>query len=175
MFFENIIGYSNVGVCFEYYNLTGSVPSNNLFYLNNFINNSMQISGLFLENAGNTVDASYSNNWSQNQQGNYWDTYLVECPNVKEINNTRIGNTPYLLDVSNSDNYPLMIPYGKLPVSTPDGVPELPAKSETIETEPFPFVPVTASIAIVAIVSVSLLIYFKKHKQHVSQETLTNI
>ncbi len=35
--------------------------------------------------------------------------------------------------------------------------------------EPFPIIPVTASIGIVAIVSVSLLIYFKKHKHRVEK------
>jgi nitrous oxidase accessory protein len=44
--------------------------------------------------------------WDNGSQGNYWNVY-----NGTDVNGDGIGDTPFLIDSGNSDNYPLMIPY----------------------------------------------------------------
>jgi len=38
--------------------------------------------------------------------GNYWSDY-----NGTDANHDGIGDTPYVIDANNADNYPLMTPY----------------------------------------------------------------
>ena len=84
------------------------------------------------------------NYWDNGQQGNFWSDY-----NGIDNNNDGIGDTPYIIDENNSDNFPLMMPY----VTSPS------------EPELFPttFV-VVAVIVSVAVVGIGLLVYFKKRK-----------
>ncbi len=44
--------------------------------------------------------------WDNGVQGNYWSSY-----NGVDANGDSVGDTPYLISSSNTDNYPLMIPY----------------------------------------------------------------
>jgi len=44
--------------------------------------------------------------------GNYWSDYSTRYPNAVEIDHSGLWNTPYVIDVSNKDNYPLMPTYG---------------------------------------------------------------
>jgi parallel beta-helix repeat protein len=66
---------------------------NNLIYHNNFINNQNQTEML----------ESFNNTWDNSLEGNYWSNY-----NGTDTNQDGIGDTPYLIDVNNQDNYPLM-------------------------------------------------------------------
>ena len=44
--------------------------------------------------------------WDNGSQGNYWSNY-----NGTDVNGDDIGDTPFLIDSRNSDNYPIMTPY----------------------------------------------------------------
>jgi hypothetical protein len=50
------------------------------------------------------------NVWDNRSVGNYWNDYLTKYPNASEIGNTGIGDTPYIINADNVDNYPLMAP-----------------------------------------------------------------
>jgi len=82
------------------------LTSNNVFYHNNFINNDDQvgISGVGI------WDDGYPSG------GNYWSDYAgvdnYRGPNQDQLGSDRIGDTPYVIDGANQDNYPLMKPYG---------------------------------------------------------------
>jgi len=65
----------------------------NLIYHNNFINNQNQTEMI----------ESFNNTWDNSFEGNYWSNY-----NGSDTNQDGIGDTPYLIDVNNQDNYPLM-------------------------------------------------------------------
>ncbi len=43
--------------------------------------------------------------------GNYWIDYHHKYPNATEIDNSKIGDTPYLIDSQNVDHYPLKEPF----------------------------------------------------------------
>jgi len=79
------------------------IPSgNNTLYHNNFIDNKNQASA-----AGkNTWDNGYPSG------GNYWSNYsgvdLYSGPYQNETGSDGIGDTPYIIDENNTDNYPLM-------------------------------------------------------------------
>ena len=87
---NNIISNNNNGIYIPGF-------SNNLFYHNNFINNTQ-----------NAYDEG-NNTWFNVtlNQGNYWDDY-----NGLDKNNNGIGDTPYgIPGGNNKDNFPLMMPY----------------------------------------------------------------
>jgi len=78
---------------------------NNTFHHNNFINNEEQVGG-FLKN---TWDNGYPSG------GNYWTDYggvdLYSGPYQNETGSDGIGDTPYVIEENNRDNYPLMDPW----------------------------------------------------------------
>ena len=65
----------------------------NEFYRNNFVNNTIQV-----EPNGVAI-------WNVGSQGNYWSDY-----SGIDNNNDEIGDTPYIINESNQDKYPLMNP-----------------------------------------------------------------
>jgi parallel beta-helix repeat protein len=71
---------------------------NNRFYHNNFIGNTQQVYS----------DDGYANAWDNGYPsgGNYWSDY-----NGTDANQDGIGDTPYVIDANNTDNYPLMVQY----------------------------------------------------------------
>jgi len=76
---------------------------NNTVFYNNFVNNSQQ------------AYAAYSVNIWDNRYpsgGNYWSDYagidLYSGPYQNETSGDSIGDSPYLIDADNKDNYPLM-------------------------------------------------------------------
>jgi hypothetical protein len=69
----------------------------------------------------------------------------------KDSNDDGKGDTPYIIDENNRDNYPLM---------NPVVIPEFPERAD--ELEPFPTALVTVSAVAVAVVGLGLLVYFKK-------------
>jgi parallel beta-helix repeat protein len=72
--------------------------SNNEFFHNNFIDNAAQ--AFAINSDTNTWDNGYPSG------GNYWSDY-----NETDSDGDGIGDSPYVIDSSNQDNYPLMHPY----------------------------------------------------------------
>lgn len=66
--------------------------SSNMVYYNNFINNTEQ-----------AVTMDSQNTWDNGVEGNYWSDYKGE-----DLNGDGIGDTPYVIDKDDQDNYPLM-------------------------------------------------------------------
>ena len=126
----NIISNNDRGVdlSWEDYNtVSGNIISNNKYgvylwgadnntiYHNNFINNTQQV---FVDPypfpSINTWDNDYPSG------GNYWSNYtgvdLYSGPNQDEAGSDFIGDTPYVIDENNQDDYPLMYPWGTIRV-----------------------------------------------------------
>ena len=66
--------------------------NSNIVYYNNFINNTEQ-----------AVTMDSQNTWDNSVEGNYWSDYQGE-----DLNDDGIGDTPYVIDKDDQDNYPLM-------------------------------------------------------------------
>ncbi|XHH09289.1 MAG: NosD domain-containing protein [Candidatus Bathyarchaeia archaeon] len=92
----NTIKNSNLAVSFEYtsHSLADVLPINNVFYLNSFINNTQQVCMVEIKSVIETENASFSNDWDFNQQGNYWSDYS--------------NKGPYVINQNNTDNYPFI-------------------------------------------------------------------
>ena len=91
---KNIISSNNAcGIGFN-------SSSDNTFYHNNIINNTRQVDS----------DGS-SNIWDNGAEGNYWSDY-----NATDLNGDGIGDTSYIIDANNTDNYPLIDPWSLLRV-----------------------------------------------------------
>jgi parallel beta-helix repeat protein len=74
------------------------VAENNTFYHNTFVNNNKNVGYNWQING-------IGNSWDNGIEGNYWDDY-----NGTDANGDGIGDTPYVIDEINQDNYPLMEP-----------------------------------------------------------------
>lgn len=72
------------------------IASGNTFYNNVFVNNTHQVR--FYSDV-----ISGGNNWGNATIGNYWDDY-----NGTDANGDGIGDTPYIINLANSDDYPLI-------------------------------------------------------------------
>jgi parallel beta-helix repeat protein len=92
-----------VGVYFE-----EGVLLYNRFYHNNFVNNAQQI-----------ASRGYTQYWDKGAflGGNYWSDYKG-----KDTNRDGFGDTPYIIDLNNQDNYPLMGPFHSFNAGTWGGV-----------------------------------------------------
>jgi len=73
--------------------------SNNLIYHNSYVNNTRHI---YIAPSGFAIPDSI-NIWDNGVEGNYWSNY-----NDTDSNGDGIGDTPYVIDENNQDNYPLM-------------------------------------------------------------------
>ena len=71
---------------------------NNIFYHNNFINNTIHVV------AGNQTNA-----WDNSAEGNYWSNHTGT-----DLDGNGIGETPYIINANNMDNYPLIKPWSPL-------------------------------------------------------------
>ncbi|MBN1784617.1 MAG: right-handed parallel beta-helix repeat-containing protein, partial [Candidatus Bathyarchaeota archaeon] len=69
----------------------------NVIYYNNFVNNELQFQ----------ADESSVNKWDNGTVGNYWTDYTGT-----DWDGDGIGDTPYIIDENNRDNYPMMEPVG---------------------------------------------------------------
>ncbi len=82
---SNTIEDNELGLFFGYSN-------SNTVYYNNFINNTEQ---------ADVMDSQ--NIWDNGAEGNYWSDYEGE-----DLNGDGIGDTPYVVDKDNRDNYPIV-------------------------------------------------------------------
>ena len=98
IFQNTIIENRNWGV---YLSSANGSRNNNVFYRNNFLHN--YGSGLQVSNPW--YFGPESNMWDNGEEGNYWSDY-----NGIDNNGDGIGDTPYLINENNQDNYPLMNP-----------------------------------------------------------------
>jgi parallel beta-helix repeat protein len=96
--YENNITDNAAGISFSY-------SSDNMFYLNDFVNNTHQVHS----------DNSSANVWDDGSRGNYWSDYLNKYPEATEIDNSGVWNTSYVIDANNIDHYPLTKQYSALP------------------------------------------------------------
>jgi parallel beta-helix repeat protein len=94
----------NTVACTDYDGLRLFKSSNNMIFQNSFVNNSPQVS------TGDSLDNVWDDGYSSG--GNYWSDYnatdLYSGPNQNETGSDGIGDTPYVIDAYNRDNYPLM-------------------------------------------------------------------
>jgi len=110
--------------------------SNNSFCHNNFIDIEQPVS----------TDTFYANSWDDGYPsgGNYWSDYEDRYPDARELDDSGLWDTPYVINENNTDNYPLMYPWGAPPsytlavyssptgvTFTVDGVPRTTPWSET--------------------------------------------
>jgi len=94
---RNIIRYNVIAN--SEYGIQALYPSNsNIVYLNNFIQNTNQVS------FGTSMSIFF---WDNGFEGNYWDDY-----NGTDTNGDGIGETPYVINEKNQDNYPFMKKWG---------------------------------------------------------------
>ena len=110
----------------------------NTIYHNNFVNNDLQF----------FADVSSVNSWDNGVEGNYWSNY-----NGTDNDADGIGDTPYVIDHNNQDNYPLMNQF-IIQWYTP-----------TEKPEPFSTTWILVIIGIIAIVGVALLVFYTKTKK----------
>jgi parallel beta-helix repeat protein len=135
-----------VGVTFEY----GGMAENNTFYHNVFMNNNRNVA--FEENV-----KAIGNFWDNGEEGNYWDDY-----NGTDGNRNGIGDTPYVINEDNIDNYPLVFPYDV--ENDAVGLPP---------PEPFPTMLVVA-VATAVIIAVGLLVFFRRRKRLAESDLVKN-
>jgi len=94
-------GLSGNNVTNNNYGIELSISSDNFIFYNNFVDNTNQVFAMF----------SSVNIWDDGSRGNYWSDYLTKYPNATEIDSSGVWNIPYVIDMDNTDHYPLMTPY----------------------------------------------------------------
>jgi parallel beta-helix repeat protein len=125
--------------------------SNNMIFNNNYVNNTIQFS----------VNEDYYLTWGGSRSvntidRNYWSDY-----NGTDANKDGIGDTPYIIDINNQDNNPIMLPVS---VTMPNSGPtSFPTPSPSIPEFQSWTIPLLLSLMVVA----GLLVYFKKHRRAV--------
>jgi nitrous oxidase accessory protein len=145
---DNVIVGNNISLSGLGTHIYGS--NNNIISNNNYFNNTLQFS------ANEDYYLTFGGNRSVNTiNENYWSDY-----DGTDADSDGIGDAPYIIDAYNADHYPLIKPVA---------VPELPDGADnngSDKTEPFPTLTVLAvSVTVVAVVAISLLVYFKKRKR----------
>ena len=80
----------------NYYGIELDSSDNNIFYHNNFKNNTVHIRFPFVYTPHNT--------WDNGVEGNYWDNYVTE----QDLNNDGINDNAYSIAKNNIDRYPLL-------------------------------------------------------------------
>ncbi|NHJ31391.1 MAG: hypothetical protein FK732_00870 [Asgard group archaeon] len=132
-------------------NYAVAVSGNNKFYHNNFINNKNQVESADLFVGPNPPSSII---WDDGGEGNFWSHY-----HGVDGNHDGIGDTLYVINDDNTDRYPLMFPYD---IENDAIVLESPNPTPTPEPEPFSTTLALASISTIAVISVAIIIYFKK-------------
>jgi hypothetical protein len=142
---NNIIYCNNVSAILSDVYINSDSAENNTFYNNNFLKQY----GLTELASLSTYGFTLVNFWDNGKDGNYWEGY-----NVTDANRDGIGDTPYVIDGANVDNYPLMFPFD--------------VENDTVVLPPpEPFLTIIAATAAmtIAVVVVALFVYFRKRKR----------
>jgi parallel beta-helix repeat protein len=138
---SNSWGYYSAGIILDN-------SSNNTIYYNHFINN----------DHGAEVDSGLVNTWDNGKVGNYWSDYQSKYPNATEIDNSGTGNMPYVINASNTDNYPLIHPVNiNATIPTPTAIPNQP--NEML------IQPITIAGAVLVVAFTSLLLFRRNRKK----------
>ena len=164
--FDNNIVDNSVGVNMLNFVLGGSatIGLGNIVYQNNFIDNDQQV---FVEKTNPVAsgDATLRNGtdtvtWDNDKEGNYWSDYLTRYPKATEVDSRRIGNTPYVIDSNNVDDYPLM-QRADISAATPASTP-----SSSTSSTPAPSIPEFPSWIILplSIMTVVAAIFVRRKK-----------
>ncbi len=157
------------------YSLILKASTNNIIYLNNFVNNGWR--------SFNGAFEIYSpwpcepNSWDNGTAGNYWSNYQTRYPNASETGTSGIGDTAYFINVNNIDRYPLtrsvsivLPPEPSIPVSHPLPAPNFspfPSQSPssnptTPSTSTFPSAPqlvgFSTELIIVTVVATAIIV-----------------
>lgn len=90
---ENTVVKNPLGVW-----ITSLSSENNTLYYNNFIDNSNQVQSF-----------SFTTHWDNGTAGNYWSDYTGE-----DSDGNGIGDSSYTIPFFETDNYPLMKPFGNI-------------------------------------------------------------
>ena len=155
----NVITQNNITSNSPYTSLIHFVDgANNIVYHNNFISSAYQArvynSTVFWDN-GFPIG------------GNYWSDYQTKYPNASMIDNSGIGNTPYVIDAQNKDNYPLMEPYNASaivePSPTPSAGPTASGSNGNTAMDNTVLIGVVAAFVVVLAVA-GLVVYFKRRR-----------
>lgn len=107
---KNYIADNRQGLFFGFEQVNGSagnIPSDITISDNSFVKNEVQLSGCVCK-IYNFSEAKHA--WDNGKIGNYWSNY-----NGTDQDHDGIGDTPYVIDVLNMDNYPLI----QSPISPP--------------------------------------------------------
>lgn len=135
---KNCIQIDNyVGITHEQTRLS----DNNVFFKNTFMGESKNI----------VAYNSVNNTWDNGREGNYWSDYAGT-----DLDEDGIGDIPYVIDLLNEDNYPLMLPYDV----EHDSI-VLPSPKPELE---FPSTIALASIIIGVTAGIGIILYFKKRR-----------
>ena len=123
--------------------LLKTFSSANVFHHNNFINNAEFI-------------LRTTNTWDDGKEGNYWGNY-----GGRDEDGNGIGDTPYVINAKNKDNYPLTAPHRieNNMITLPS-----PAPKATETPEPFPIVYSMGFVAAIVLVLLSATVYIFKRK-----------
>lgn len=155
---NNISDNGKSGMIFQ------SVCSNNLIFYNNFIENKHK-------NNLMATTRVCANNWNYNLPygGNHWSDYNgvdeFGGPHQNENGSDGIGDTPYVIDENNQDNYPLMSPCSaKIPVEIPK-IPEKEGPPPVKEEVPFWMQWWIWVIVAIVIVTLAVAVYFSKKRK----------
>ena len=156
-FFANDLVDNTIGAKVGY--KEGS-PTNCTLHHNNFFNSIQQVS---TRSSQTYIAGLWSEPFNQTgifdngREGNYWSDYVGT-----DSDGDGKGDNPYVIDLDRKDNYPLMSPFDISSASISDAFPEIP---DGHEPEPFPTTLVIAATASVVIISLGILVYFKKRKR----------
>jgi parallel beta-helix repeat protein len=100
-----------------------AAPNGNKFYHNNFIDNEGAVGGSAPYNIQFWDDGYPSG-------GNYWSAFRTE--HTAEVGSSGIGDTPYVIDENNIDNYPLLAPFNISNARSPSATSPPTAKSDSV-------------------------------------------
>jgi len=116
---KNFSVFSN-GISNNIFGLCIGGPSQGVVFHNNFINNKGQVQ------VGYDANVTWDNGYPSG--GNYWSDYkdrylnasdIYSGPYQNETGNDGIWDHPYIIDENNVDRYPLVHPFGQLPLTVP--------------------------------------------------------
>jgi hypothetical protein len=141
---HNIIHNNNILALLNDVEINSKSAENNTFYHNNFlIKYRNEPARLY------TYNLTLVNFWDNGKEGNYWENY-----NSTDANGDGIGDTPYIIDADNVDRYPLMFPFD--------------IENDTVvlpPPKPFPTESVIAVVAIVVVIGLGSLVYFRRRNR----------